>query len=371
MAETTSRFEQKIDESPQLTELRKQRQVLDKDIYSSVQNLEQTVKSNRFGTTKEGLAKIDQGIAAYNDHFKSTIADLAAGLTGDLEQFVDFASKSKNYTGLENFVKFFGFSSKAARMRTNRIKEMNPKEGLDMVLDYGVQLVREILETRKIGQESYSKLELNTTLIALKIKEYEPKESALKAKLDLMETKYSADKATYDSADAQAQAKLTDTLEAQHKALTNVRLEYDAVLTTYKQAQEAYKSSELSRDAFEQMVRDMGRQAKMIQEKMDNVTQIYASAPNAVKIMMTTKGMESLDKAINVATAESVNIITEAAADVSDATLTREETALVDPEIVRGFYLRVNEMLDDFNTRYGAIRDNSRKSDNERYNLNN
>ena len=103
---------------------------------------------------------------------------------------------------------------------------------------------------------------------------------------------------------------------------------------------------------------------------MDNVTQIYAAAPNAVKVMMTTKGMESLDKVINASTAESVNIITEAAQDVSDATLKREETPLVDPEVVRGFYLRVQDMLNDFNTRYGEIRENSRKSENERYNLN-
>jgi len=364
-----SRFDTKVEESPQLVELRKLRQTLNQDLYGNVQNLEQTVQSSRFGTTKEGLAKIDQGIATYNDHFKVTIADLAAGLTGDLQEFTQFASNFKNYTAKENFVKFFS-KTKAARMRTQRIKQINPKEGLELVLKYGVQLVQEILEVRKIGQESYTKLELNTSLIANKIKEYEPKESALKEKLDIMEGKYKEKDELYQKADAATQAVIGIERDNMHKDLLKVRLEYDAVLTTYKQAQEAYKSSELSRDSFEQMVRDLGRQAKMIQEKMDNVTQIYAAAPNAVKVMMTTKGMESLDKVINASTAESVNIITEAAQDVSDATLKREETPLVDPEVVRGFYLRVQDMLNDFNTRYGEIRENSRKSENERYNLN-
>ena len=70
-----SRFDTKVEESPQLVELRKLRQTLNQDLYGNVQNLEQTVQSSRFGTTKEGLAKIDQGIATYNDHFKVTIAD--------------------------------------------------------------------------------------------------------------------------------------------------------------------------------------------------------------------------------------------------------------------------------------------------------
>ncbi|MGV8086108.1 MAG: hypothetical protein ACP5N1_00620 [Candidatus Woesearchaeota archaeon] len=361
-------FEQTIEESPLLADLRKQRQALDKDIFGSTHNLESAVAENRFGVAKEGLSKLDNGIAQYHEHFEKTIADLAAGLTGDLSQFVEFAKTAQNYTLKENFFKFFS-KSKAERMRNERIKLINPKEGLEMVLDYGGQLVQEILEIRGIAQTSYSKLELNTTLIASKIKEYEPKEAALKNKLDLMESAYNENKAKYDTADSKTQAILGMKINTDHQALLAVRLEYDSVLTTYKQAQEAFKASELSRDSFEQMVRDLGRQAKMIHEKMENVSQIYAAAPEAVKVMMTTKGMESLDKAINVATAESVNIITESAAAVADATLTREEAPLVDPAIVNGLVMRVSDMINNFNERYSKISENARRPDSERYDL--
>jgi hypothetical protein len=159
-------------------------------------------------------------------------------------------------------------------------------------------------------------------------------------------------------------------MNAEHKLLTNVRDEYDTVLTTYNQAQQALQANLESRNSFEQMVRDLGRQATMIKEKMDNVTAIYESAPEAVKIMMTTKGMESLDRSLNAATDKSVAMIIQAAGAVNDATLRREEIQLIDPQKMRAYMDQRMAMEQDFQQRFEQIRQSAMRSQEERYTRN-
>ena len=152
-----------------------------------------------------------------------------------------------------------------------------------------------------------------------------------------------------------------------HKQLTQVRNEYDQIFTVYNQAQQALEANKQSRDAFEKMVRDLGRQATMVKEKIDNVTEIYLAAPEAVKVMMTTKGMESLDKAVNAATDKSVDMITQAAQSVSDATLAREEIQLIDEQVMKGYMDRMESTMRDFNERYDKIRTDAQRSQQERF----
>jgi len=214
---------------------------------------------------------------------------------------------------------------------------------------------------------TYSRLQANADVITGKIAEYEPKEEALKEKLDALEKAYAERDQVYKSATPQEQAKLATELNNMHKQLTEIRNEYDQVLTIYSQAQQALEANKQSRDAFEKMVRDLGRQATMVKEKIDNVTEIYLAAPEAVKVMMTTKGMESLDKAVNAATDRSVDIITQAATAVSDATLAREEIQLIDEQVMKGYMDRMEDTMRNFNERYDQIRTNAQRSQEDRF----
>jgi chromosome segregation ATPase len=247
------------------------------------------------------------------------------------------------------------------------LQTQSPRENLQLILDYGEQLFKEICEVREDAISTYTRLQANADVITAKIAEYEPKEEALKEKLDALEEAHNAKQTTYETASPQEQAVLASELNEMNKQLTGVRNEYDQVFTIYNQAQQALEANKQSRDAFEKMVRDLGRQATMVKEKIDNVTEIYLAAPEAVKIMMTTKGMESLDKAVNAATDKSVDIITQAAQSVSDATLAREEIQLIDEKVMKGYMDRMEATMRDFNQRYDKIRENAQRSQKERY----
>lgn len=356
--------------SKKLESLRQARQALTGDIYNELDKTEKMFE--KFSGTEqkeieEEMTKLDQGLAQYGD-YKQTIADLAEGLTDNLTGFVQFAADGQNYQGMEKLWAAIPFTRKMAdRQRIERLRTQSPRDNLKLILDYGEQLFKEICEVREDSIGTYTRLQANADVITGKIAEYEPKEEALKEKKDAMEAAYAEKDKVYQSASPQEQAKLATELNEMNKQLMDVRNEYDQVFTIYNQAQQALEANKQSRDAFEKMVRDLGRQATMVKEKIDNVTEIYLAAPEAVKIMMTTKGMESLDKAVNVATDQSVDIITQAAASVSDATLAREEVQLVDEKVMKGYMDRMEEVMRNFNERYDKIRADAQRSQKDRF----
>ncbi len=359
-----------IDEhSKQLEDLRKSRESLSADLYKNLDTAEEMF--NKWESVSkedvEGeMSRLDAGLAQYGD-YRQTIADLAEGLTDNLTEYVQFAAQGQNYQGMEKMLSIFGFEKTANRKRIERLQTQSPKDNLQLILNYGEQLFKEICEVREGAVGTYNRLQANADVITAKIAEYEPKEEAMKEKLDALEEAYAEKDKIYQSASPQEQATLAGELNEMHKQLTEVRNEYDQVFTVYNQAQQALEANKQSRDAFEKMVRDLGRQATMVKEKIDNVTEIYLAAPEAVKVMMTTKGMESLDKAVNAATDRSVDIITQAASAVSNATLAREEIQLIDEKVMKGYMDRMEDTMRNFNDRYDKIRSDAQRSQKERY----
>lgn len=352
--------------SKKLEALKKEREALSSDIYAAVEmdagEVEKTAESNP--VAKE---KIKAGISRYGE-FEKTIADLSVDLSTGLNDYVLFAQESKNYQGMEKVIRMFSAAA-ANRMRVKRLNKQSPKENLKLILDYAEQIFREINEERAIAVQTYDKLRTNGRIISGKIAEYGPKEADLKERLDILEEEYTKMTAEYDQSDAEKQAAMVEARDDLHDRLTQMRHEYDQVLTIFKNAQEALKGSELTRDSYEKIARDLGRQATMIKEKIDGVTEIYLAAPTAIKIMMTTRGMETVDESINTATDRSIDIITAAAEGVSDATLKREEADLVDPDVMKGYMERMNQTMSEFNQRFDAVRNNARQSQKDRYNL--
>lgn len=370
MAEKEKHLGLILEGSQKLEELRQERQSLRSDIYTELEKTEELYGSLDAATmekAKEEMAKIDQGLSKYGD-FKQTIADLSEGLTMSLSEYVSFASESQNFQGMEKLFRLIPITRKKAnRMRVERLRSQSPRENLKLILDYAEQLFLEIREVREEAIETFSRLQSNVDVITRKIAEYEPQESQLKDKLEAMEAAYKEAKSHYETADADQQAQMVERVNQMEKDLMQVRHEYDQIFTIYNQAQQALAANQSSRDAFEKMTRDLGRQATMIKEKIDNVTEVYMAAPEAVKVMMTTKGMETLDSSINVATDQSVDIITKSAEAVSDATLRREEIQLIDESVMRGYMQRMEQTMSDFNKRYDEIRSKAQRSQEARY----
>jgi len=351
--------------SKKLETLKKEREALSSDIYAAVEmeagDAEKTTDKNA-----DGKEKIKAGITRYGE-FEKTIADLSVDLSTGLNDYVLFAQESKNYQGLEKFVKILSTPA-ANRMRIKRLSKQSPKENLKLILDYAEQIFREITEERAVAVRTYDKLRANGRIISGKIAEFGPKEAELKEKLDILEEEYTKMTVEYDQSGADKQAEMIESKNEMHDRLTQMRHEYDQVLTIFKNAQETIKGNELTRDSYEKIARDLGRQATMIKEKIDGVTEIYLAAPTAIKIMMTTRGMETVDESINTATDRSIDIITAAAEGVSDATLKREEADLVDPEVMKGYMDRMTDTMTEFNERFDAVREKARQSQKDRYN---
>jgi len=366
--EKDNRFEIKNIDSENLQKLRAMRQRIDEGVYKGLDAAQTAFKKLDTTTVEKARqtqSKLDSGIQQFSQ-FKETIADLAVGLADGLEGYTTFVKKQETYQGLEKLVKVFA-PSKARRMRVQRVKMQNPKQNLQLILDYGQMLVKEILEVREDAVKAYDGLEVNTDLIVAKISEFQPKEEALKAKLEAMEAEYKQLDEQSKTADAKTQAILENQKNDMHKDLLEIRLEYDSVLTTYKQAQESLEANRQSRNAFEQMIRDLGIQAKQIREKLDDITQVYLVAPEAIKIMMTTKGMSKIDQAMNVAADQSVDMIVASAEGVTEETTARASKAIIDEEKIRQYMDRMDQMFSAFKVNLEDMSTSARRSQSERY----
>ena len=355
--------------SEQLEGLRLERQGLNRGLYEGLENVDdlfQKLDSVTAEDVETGLSKLEQAINEYGT-FNKTIAELAEGLTENLTSYVHFISESQNYQGREALLARFFFKKKADKLRIQRLRTQNPKENLHQILEYAQQLVAEICRVREDAHLQLNKLIANTGVITEKIAEYGPRESDLKTKLSELDAEYQEVDNAYKSASPQEQLEHLPKREELSHQLMTLKNEYQQVFTIYKQAQEALEPSRIARESFEKMVLDLGKQATMIKEKVDNVTEIYYSAPEAVKVMLTTRGMEAVDKATNATTTQTLGLITIAADAVSSATLDREAVQLIDPEVMAIYVKRLSDALEESNRRFEEIRTIAQQSVKERY----
>ncbi len=368
-----------LTEDPQQIErLRAERQSLTGDIYKGLEGAEKlfgnlesiTLDQSKTREVTKDLSDIDRGLAKYGQ-YKETMGELAVGLAASLDGYVGFVAQSRNYEwGLEKVLSWLPMSigtREADRRRNIRLRSAAPKETLKIVLDFATQLYEEICKTREDALLVYQRLNVNSNLITTKIAHYEPIEAALKEKKDIMEADFSALEERYTKAGAQEQAQMLPERTQKREALALIRSEYDQVFTKYSIAQQTLTASEKSRDSFEQMVRDLGRQATMVKEKVDDATQIYQAAPHAVKIMMSTKGMEIVDRTMNTTLAETVELIGEAADDVMRTTTAREAVQFLTDAELKSFVDKVTTMAGEFDRRYSLIRASAQRSQAERY----
>ncbi len=351
------------DETQKLATLRTKRRDLS-GAFSGLEKMTQDALKTGQGTAKT-KARIDQGLQGYKEYSQS-VGELVVGMQDQLDEYMAFTENFRNYQGLEKLVQFFS-KGKANSMRHRRMASQTPKENLKLFLTYGMQVFDELCEIRQEAIRGYE--ELNTTVETLvnKIAEYQPQEQEQKEQLEAMTKAYREKQSAFKTADPAQQARLLEAINADHEKLVVAQNRYDQVLTVYSQAQQALQSNMESRDAFDQMIRDLGRQATMVKEKIENVTAIYNNAPQAIKIMMGTKGMSAFDSATNVATEKSVQLILDSAAAVTDETLRREETQLISAEEMANFLRVAEERNQRFIEGYTRVQENARKSQAERY----
>ena len=138
--------------SKQLETLRQERQALSRDLYKDLNESEvlfENIATMSAAKVEGELSKLDQGLSQYGN-YRQTIAELAEGLTDNLTEYVQFAAEGQNYQGVEKFLAVLAFAHKMAdKHRIERLRTQSPRENLQLILDYGEQLFKEICEVRE------------------------------------------------------------------------------------------------------------------------------------------------------------------------------------------------------------------------------
>lgn len=361
-------YDLEIEESETLKDLKAKRDALSGGVFKDAEALGNAFKkldTKNIQQVKQGMSKLDAGMEQFTQ-FRGVVADIAAGLSDQLMNYTDYVRKTGSYEGIEKIVQIFS-KQKAHSMRVGRLQHQDPEKNLQVVIDYGRALIREILEVRKEGIQTYEQLKVNTDIIVEKVKEFQPREEKLKEQKDAMEAEYATLDERLTTAKGAEQVELSVQKNELHEKLASLREQYDAVLTQYDQAQKAQAISEKSRDSFEMMNRNLAMQAVMIKEKLDNLTQVYLAAPKARNIMNKTKGMEITDQAMNVAADQCLEATIAAAEGVAQATTARAKMPTIDEKKMQVYIKRIADVFETYGIDSDEISKLARRSQGERY----
>jgi len=358
------KIDEKVKESDKLSKLRHQRQTLDG-------NLTKYLDQQKEQLAKPAVQEVQQSsaldMAISNIHtFETTAGELVGQLTADLDAYVGFISKSKNFKGLEKLVKIFSNKS-AQAMRTKRVFKQETGATLMEAIAYGWDLVEELQGIYGVADMNYFKLNDQVKLITMKLEEYQPQEEQLSAKKEAMQEQYDKLEAEYSMANAKDQVTLQVKKEKLSGELDQVKEAYRRANVAYNQAQQALKPIETAKESYQKMREDVAAQIELVTHKLENITTAYETAPDAIKIALATKGLEVFDQTINTLSDKIIDLHTDAARGVSDATLKREETPLIQAAVMKGYMDRMKQTVENFNERYGRITKDARKSQTERY----
>ncbi|MFH1589193.1 MAG: hypothetical protein ABIB43_01355 [archaeon] len=358
--------EERVQESESLQKLRAKRQTLDGSLTDYLSSQRQTTEQRTNTQVTDDRSKLDKQVDAIK-LFDKTVKELVGQLSTDLGQYVDFINQSKNFQGMEKFFNTFWMKDRAETMRTKRIQNQKVSKSLMEAVGYGLELVKELTETYKMADNNHVKLAEQVNLITAKLQEYQPQEAALKTQKESMQETYNMLEAKFDLASAEEQVTLQTEKDQMYNKLSEVKITYREVQVAYNQAQQALKPNEVTRDSYEKMREDVAAQIQLVKHKIENVTTMYETAPEAIKIVERTKGMEIFDKTVNVVTEKVVDLHVDSAAAVSDATLAREETQLIQEHVMKGFMDDLENILNDYNIRHEKVETDAGRSTTERY----
>lgn len=357
------------DQAKEVEELRQKRAGLSSALYERLDIAEAAFLKE--GATPEQAAQagkqmkttIDSAIA-HTTQYKATIADLTAGLTTRLDSYQLFIARNKEYTKIEYIVSLIN-PTKADAFRARRIQNQSVQENLDSVLQYGDRIYQRICEIRSEDIKTLERLTVNTKVVAAKIEKYQPLEEALKIKLDALKGTYEGLQRKYQGADATGQRELLREIVPLKDELTKLEHEHTQAFTIYQQAKQQLFSSLKAQENYEQLIKDLGAQATLVREKLDNTTEVFKAVPGAVKTALITKGMEVIDATINASLEASLDMIMTAAEGVSRATKGRQETPTLGDDFVVSMQQRRDKLTAELDERFEMVRAQARRSQNE------
>jgi hypothetical protein len=330
-----------------------------KDLSEYQKTINEALKGNK-AINMEDLSKLDKGLERGKE-YKKEISDLAESLTTELTDMGQFLGDMSNYQGFEKLVSRLS-SRWADKMRLGRVKKADIKENLQTILSYGHHMVEKLYQETLENMECYSQLDATIQLTAEKLEENQPLYEDWRAKKEKLQKEVQAMQDVMDKADQKDYSKLAGQKATLDKKLQEATTNENYHFTIVDKAKQALPIQKTHQKAYSDIIDSLTQLKTGLEQNIENVTQIYLSAPVAIKTALGTKAASQYDKGMKYATDKTTDAVLKSAEGIMDETMQRAEKPLIDPEKLVEYRRLQMEMRADFEKRLQEIKNKYSKS---------
>jgi len=291
-------------------------------------------------------------LSAENQEYIGAMNNLIVSLNGDLTQWGIVIADLANYQGLESYVSkvpLFG-TKMADTFRNRRVSKVDLQKNLETILTYSAFTVQRLGEDiiEVMGRATDIQRSIDDAVVLLN--ENQPVyEQWRKTGEDLVrkrnEVKDLQDKATETEFPKYA-AQLADLDKQVREAKIN-ETHYFGVVETTKQAIPVQQGSY---EALMNTIESLEDMRTRLDNKIRQVTKVYAGAPTIVKVQLRVRGFSQIDKGVNYATTKTLEVYVNNSNAIGKERMDRAERELVEPETLYA----IQELL---NSTTSSIRD--------------
>jgi len=318
------------------------------------QGIKQVLDGNK-AVNVEDLSKLDKGIER-GKQFNKEISDLAESLTMELTGLGQFLGDMNQYMGFEKFVSMLSRRT-ADKMRLGRVKNADVKQNLQTILNYGQHMVEKLYAATLENMECYSRIDATINLTAKKLEENQPLYEKFRGAKEDLEKECQAMQDKLDKADPKEYSKLAGDKATLDKKLQQARTNENYYFTIVDKAKQALPVQKTHLKAYADII-DATTQLKTgLEQNIENVTDLYLSAPVAIKTALGTKAASQYDKGMKYATAKSTDAVLRSAEGIMDESANRAEKPLIEPEKLEEYRKMQMEMRANFEERLQQIKD--------------
>lgn len=329
-----------------------------KDLFSGYESRIAQIVAGKAASkqTVAELSALERGIHRAQQ-FKGEITDLAESLTSELQGLGQFFGNMSQYQGLEGYLARFGLHRLADRRRLSRVKSADVKQSLQTILDYGAHMVQKLYEAIIENMECYTRIQTAVERTSKALDENQPLYEQWRASRESLDRQMKDLNDKMDQSDASTVAKLEKDRAALQAKLDEAKINENNFFTVVDAMKSALPTQKTHLQSYRDMVDSLTQFRTRLDKNIENVTEIYLSTPIAIKTALGTKAAAAYDQGLKYALDSATDTVLQSVAGVLDATASRAERPLLEPEKLAEYRRRQKEARAIFETRMVALQE--------------
>jgi chromosome segregation ATPase len=260
-----------------------------------------------------------------------------------------------NYQGLEKLIS--RFSRKwADKKRLARVKTADVTTNLKTILDYGHYMVSKLNNALIENMKCYSRIEGTIQTTNERLEQHQPEYEQWQEKREKLERQIKELEEKMNQAGPDEYAKLEGEKSQLDKEFHEAQTTENYHFTIVDKAKKALPVQRTHLTSYKDMIDSLKQFKTGLEQDLDHVTQVYLSAPTAIKTALSVKAASQYDKGMKYATDKATDAVLKSVEGILDETASRAERPLIEDEKLQAYRKVQQEMRAHYDKRVDQLK---------------